>query len=228
MSARILIIEDDVVLGAQVARLLEERGFNTEQCWDGQSGLQCALQKRFDLILLDVLLPTLNGFSILNKIRSVKQTPIMMITACGAEQERIEGYRKGADDYLPKPFNFTEMMLRVEALLRRSLRTLQSDTHTSTLSADRLLLNRAKQQVFFADCLVELTPLQFRLLWVLVENRSDIMSKAFLYQTVLDRAFSRYDRSLDMHVSRVRKKLVEAGMPPERLLTMHGKGYQFS
>ncbi|GAC10355.1 response regulator transcription factor [Paraglaciecola chathamensis] len=228
MSARILIIEDDIVLGAQVARLLEERGFNTEQCRDGQSGLQCALQKRFDLILLDVLLPTLNGFSILNKIRSVKQTPVMMITACGAEQERIEGYRKGADDYLPKPFNFTEMMLRVEALLRRSLHTLQSDTHTSTLSADRLLLNRAKQQVFFADCLVELTPLQFRLLWVLVENRSDIMSKAFLYQTVLDRAFSRYDRSLDMHVSRVRKKLVEAGMPPERLLTMHGKGYQFS
>ena len=124
MSARILIIEDDVVLGAQVARLLEERGFNTEQCRDGQSGLQCALQKRFDLILLDVLLPTLNGFSILNKIRSVKQTPVMMITACGAEQERIEGYRKGADDYLPKPFNFTEMMLRVEALLRRSLHTL--------------------------------------------------------------------------------------------------------
>ncbi|MBJ2137472.1 response regulator transcription factor [Paraglaciecola chathamensis] len=228
MSARILIIEDDVVLGAQVARLLEERGFNTEQCRDGQSGLQCALQKRFDLILLDVLLPTLNGFSILNKIRSVKQTPIMMITACGAEQERIEGYRKGADDYLPKPFNFTEMMLRVEAILRRSLHTLQSNTHTSTLSADQLLLNRAKQQVFFADCEVELTPLQFRLLWVLVENKSDIMSKAFLYQTVLDRAFSRYDRSLDMHVSRVRKKLVEAGMPPERLLTMHGKGYQFS
>ncbi|QHJ13258.1 Transcriptional regulatory protein CpxR [Paraglaciecola mesophila] len=228
MSARILIIEDDVVLGAQVARLLKERGFNTEQCRDGHSGLQCALQKRFDLILLDVLLPTLSGFSILNQIRKVKQTPIMMITACGAEQERIEGYRKGADDYLPKPFNFTEMMLRVEAILRRSLQTLQKDKDASTLSVDHLLLNRAKQQVFFADCDVELTPLQFRLLWVLVENRNDIMSKAFLYQTVLDRSFSRYDRSLDMHVSRVRKKLVEAGMPPERLLTMHGKGYQFS
>ena len=172
---RILIIEDDTTLSSQVARLLEEKGFSIQQCLDGQKGLLCALQESFDLILLDVLLPSLNGFSVLNQIRRVKQTPIMMITACGAEQERIEGYRKGADDYLPKPFNFTEMML-----------------------------------------------------WVLIENRNEIMSKAFLYHSVLDRPFSRYDRSLDMHLSRVRKKLVEAGMSPERLLTMHGKGYRFT
>ncbi len=225
---RILIIEDDTTLSSQVARLLEEKGFSIQQCLDGQKGLLCALQESFDLILLDVLLPSLNGFSVLNQIRRVKQTPIMMITACGAEQERIEGYRKGADDYLPKPFNFTEMMLRIEALLRRSQQRIEPVTKTSELKVDKLLLNRAKQQVLFADCEVELTPIQFRLLWVLIENRNEIMSKAFLYHSVLDRPFSRYDRSLDMHLSRVRKKLVEAGMSPERLLTMHGKGYRFT
>lgn len=227
-SPRILIIEDDSTLSSQVARLLEKKGFRIEQCLDGQKGLLCALQESFDLILLDVLLPSLNGFSVLNQIRRVKQTPIMMITACGAEQERIEGYRKGADDYLPKPFNFTEMMLRIEALLRRSQHREEPVTKMTELTIDKLRLNRIKQQVFFAECEVELTPIQFRLLWVLIENRNEIMSKAFLYHSVLDRPFSRYDRSLDMHLSRVRKKLVEAGMSPERLLTMHGKGYRFT
>ncbi|WP_339900316.1 response regulator transcription factor [Paraglaciecola polaris] len=224
----ILIIEDDATLSDQVARLLEEKGFNTQQCLDGQKGLLSALQNSFDLILLDVLLPSLNGFSILNQIRRVKQAPIMMITACGAEQERIEGYRKGADDYLPKPFNFTEMMLRIEALLRRSQHPVERVTQSSQLQIGQLHLNRSKQQVFFSDKSVELTPIQFRLLWVLLANQHEVMSKAFLYHSVLDRPFSRYDRSLDMHVSRVRKKLVEAGMSPERLLTMHGKGYQFT
>jgi two-component system response regulator PfeR len=226
-AARILIIEDDITLSNQVSRLLEEKGFNTQQSFDGQKGLLTALQESFDLILLDLLLPSLDGFSILNQLRQVKHTPVMMITACGAEQERIEGYRKGADDYLPKPFNFTEMMLRIEALLRRSRRQTDQTSQTSQLTIDELHLDRRKQQVLFDGENVELTPIQFKLLWVMLENQREIMSKAFLYQSVLDRPFSRYDRSLDMHLSRVRKKLVEAGMSPERLVTLHGKGYRF-
>ena len=225
--ARILIIEDDIVLSDQVARLLEKKGFKTEQCLDGQQGLLSALQQRFDLILLDLLLPSLNGFSILNQLRKVKNTPVMMITACGAEQERIEGYRKGADDYLPKPFNFTEMMLRVEALLRRTHRQAEQSNQATQLTIDKLQLDRRNQQVLFDGEEVEFTPIQFKLLWVMLENQHEIMSKAFLYQSVLDRPFSRYDRSLDMHVSRVRKKLVDVGMSPERLTTLHGKGYRF-
>ncbi|MDU0353917.1 response regulator transcription factor [Paraglaciecola aquimarina] len=225
---RILIIEDDLTLSDQVARLLEEKGFNTKQCLDGQKGLLTALQESFDLILLDLLLPSLNGFSILNQLRQVKNTPVMMITASGAEQERIEGYRKGADDYLPKPFNFTEMMLRIEALLRRSRIQTERTQQSSQLIVDPLTLNRRTQQVLFDDKELEFTPLQFKLLWVMLENRHEIMSKAFLYQTVLVRPFSLYDRSLDMHLSRVRKKLVAAGMSPERLVTLHGKGYRFT
>lgn len=226
-SARILIIEDDVTLSDQVAGLLNEKGFSTRQCHDGQNGLLTALQESFDLILLDVLLPSLNGFSVLNHLRKTKQTPVMMITACGAEQERIEGYRKGADDYLPKPFNFTEMMLRVEALLRRSLGQVEQANQANQLQIDELTLSRSSQKVLFDEQEVELTPIQFRLLWTMLENQHEVLSKPFLYQTVLDRSFSRYDRSLDMHMSRVRKKLEEAGMAPERLATVHGKGYRF-
>lgn len=225
--ARILIIEDDIVLSDQVAKLLQKNGFTTQQCLDGQKGLLAAIQQRFDLILLDLLLPSINGFSVLNQLRQVKNTPVMMITASGAERERIEGYRKGADDYLPKPFNFTEMMLRVEALLRRTQRQVEPHNQVAQLTVDKLQLDRRNQQVLFDNEAVELTPIQFRLLWIMAENQQDILSKAFLYQSVLDRPFSRYDRSLDMHVSRVRKKLVDAGMPPERLATLHGKGYRF-
>lgn len=168
-------------------------------------GLFAALQQSFDLILLDILIPSLDGLSVLNQLRKTKQTPVMMITASGAEQERIEGYRTGADDYLPKPFNFTEMLLRIEALLRRSSRDVAAHSQPSKLQIGDLRLNRVNQGVNIGQLTLELTPIQFKLLWTLAENQGEILSKAFLYQCVLDRPFSRYDRSLDMHLSRVRK-----------------------
>ena len=227
-AARILIIEDDVTLSDQIAHLLEDSGFTTRQCQDGQKGLFAALQQSFDLILLDILIPSLDGLSVLNQLRKTKQTPVMMITASGAEQERIEGYRTGADDYLPKPFNFTEMLLRIEALLRRSSRDVAAHSQPSKLQIGDLRLNRVNQGGNIGQLPLELTPIQFKLLWTLAENQGEILSKAFLYQCVLDRPFSRYDRSLDMHLSRVRKKLIEAGMPCDCLATVHGKGYRFS
>lgn len=102
-ATKILIIEDDITLNKQIAALLKDRGFDVHQCHDGNQGLVTALRERFDLILLDVLLPNLNGFSLLSQLRKRKQTPVIMVTACGAEQERIKGYSNGADDYMPKP-----------------------------------------------------------------------------------------------------------------------------
>ncbi len=218
-----------MTLSDQLANLLRGQGFQIDQCHDGQQGLLTAISDKFDLILLDVLLPVINGFSVLNQLREVKQTPVMMITACGAEEERIEGYSKGADDYLPKPFSFTEVKLRIDALLRRSQwgsgAAVQQDF---VKKAGDLQLFRHKQQVLYAGQEIVLTPIQFRLLWILVDNQNEVLSKPYLYQAVLERAFSRYDRSLDMHLSRVRKKLVAAGMAAERFVTVHGKGYRFS
>lgn len=224
LSSKILIIEDDVFLGQKMSQLLESKGFRTEVCHDGEQGLLAALKSSFDLILLDIMLPSMNGLNVLNLLRRERQTPVMMITALGAEEDRIKGLSIGADDYLPKPFNFTEMVLRVDALLRRSLQN-KEPTNTLDLKDDHLLLSRLEQSITYNQQSIELSPIQFRLLWLLVENQGDTLTKAFLSQMALGKAYNQYDRSLDMHMSRIRKKLVTASMPSEYLTTVHGKGY---
>lgn len=227
----ILIIEDDQVLNKQLAELLCKEGFNTEQCHDGEQGLLIALKKKFDLILLDVLLPSLNGFSLLNQLRKVSQTPVMIMSACGAEKERIEGYSKGADDYLPKPFNLKELMLRIDVLLRRSKHSYKTSCEQNNqgerINIGELSINKASYCVVYAGQNVVLTPLQSRLLSYLASNQGQVLSKALLYRAVLNKSYSRYDRTVDMHISRIRKKLVDLGMPPDALSTVHGKGYVF-
>lgn len=226
-QASILVIEDDRALNGQIAQLLGSRGYRTHQCFEGESGLLSAVSHRFDLILLDVLLPHLNGFEILNRLRKTHQTPVMMLTACGAEEERIMGYSRGADDYVPKPFSFTELMLRIEALLRRSRGSHDTRSAPDTIELGKLRLNRVSLDVVYDETGIILTQIQFRLLWVLALHQGEALSKPYLYQVVLEKEFSRYDRSLDMHLSRVRRKLVAAGMALDRLQTVHGKGYCF-
>jgi len=224
LNPKILIIEDDVFLGQKMSQLLESKGFRTEVCHDGEQGLLAALKSSFDLILLDIMLPNMNGLNVLNLLRRERQTPVMMITALGAEEDRIKGFSIGADDYLPKPFNFTEMVLRVDALLRRSLQN-KEPTNTLDLKDDYLFLSRLEKSITYNQQSIELSPIQFRLLWLLVENKGDTLTKAFLSQMALGKAYNQYDRSLDMHLSRIRKKLVATGMPSEYLITVHGKGY---
>jgi two-component system response regulator PfeR len=171
---------------------------------------------------------SLNGFSVLTQLRQVNQTPVMMVTACRAESERIQGYQKGADDYLAKPCNFTEMLLRIEAVLRRVRSTDKSDQSSTAMVIDQLQIQKTGRRVKYDGQIVEFTPIQFRLLWTQEENHQQILTKPYLYQAVLKRAFSRYDRSLDMQLSRIRRKLSEVGLPHERFVTIHGKCYKFS
>ncbi|QRV23791.1 response regulator transcription factor [Marinomonas foliarum] len=222
----ILIVEDDETLGQQISKLLQAKGFITELCYDGEQGLLTALKKSFDLVLLDVMLPRMDGLKVLNLLRQERQTPVMMLTALGAEEDRIKGLSIGADDYLPKPFNFTEMSLRVDALLRRS-NQINNQENPLQLQNGKLKLNRLEQSVHYQDQLIELSPIQFRMLWMLVENQGEVLSKSYLSLVALGKAFSRYDRSLDMHLSRIRKKLISAGMQTESLRTIHGKGYSY-
>ena len=225
---QILIIEDDPTLNGQLANLLSNRGYAIHQQYDGEAGLIAAVTGRFDLILLDVLLPTMDGFSVLNHLRKTRQTPVMMLTACGAEEERIVGFSKGADDYVPKPFNLTELLLRIDALLRRAMGAKPARADNQELIIDSLKLNRLQQTVEANGMPVTLTPIQFKLLWTLMLHQHEVLSKPYLYRLVLEREFSRYDRSLDMHLSRVRRKLIEAGIGPDRLQTVHGTGYCFA
>lgn len=225
LPINILIIEDDLVLNHQLKQLLEKQGFLITQQFNGEKGLLTAASGQFDLILLDVSLPERDGYSVLNVLRQSRQTPVIILTAHGAEEERILGFRNGADDYLPKPFNFTELVLRIEAILRRAGTICHQPQALSILQHEGLRLDRQKQQVFFHEQAVQLTPIQFKLLWTLMQHANHLLSKPQLYRLVMERDFSRYDRSLDMHMSRVRRKLIDVGMPVDRLQTVHGTGY---
>ncbi len=224
MPPRVLIVEDDITLNEQLQQLLVNAGFDTVVAHDGNDGLTKSISLSLDLILLDVSLPEKDGYQILKTIRQTRVTPVIMLTARGAEEERILGLKSGADDYLSKPFNFTELILRIEAILRRSAPQINDDDH-HYLSRHGIELNKHKQTVSFAGQTIPFTPIQFKLLWTLMQNPKQTLSKPQLYRLVLEKEFSRYDRSLDMHMSRVRRKLVSAGLPADHLQTVHGTGY---
>ncbi|MCQ4261464.1 DNA-binding response regulator [Stutzerimonas stutzeri] len=225
--ADVLVIEDDQVLNAQLAELLRLQGYAVRSSLLGESGLAMALASAPDLVLLDVMLPDMNGLSVLRRLRERQQTPVIMLTACGAEEERIRGLRHGADDYLAKPFNLTELQLRIDAILRRTRSADHRVTVPSSLQVDSLILDRHSLWARVGEHDLALTPLQFRLLWQFVLQRGEVLSKPYLYRVVLEREYSGYDRSLDMHVSRIRRRLGEAGLAADRLQTLHGRGYSF-
>jgi two-component system response regulator PfeR len=220
----ILIIEDDKILNQQLTELLTLKGYKVEQCFDGETGLLKASSQQHHLILLDVMLPQRDGISLLKVLRKSSQTPVIMVTAKGAEQERIQGFNQGADDYVAKPFSTAELLLRIEAILRRSHNKL-AESYEQEMTVDGLTINNKTQQVFVENNALEFTPIQFKLLWELVLHRGEVLSKAYLYQKVLNKSIGAYDRSLDMHLSRVRRKLNEGNWRGERLQTSHGKGY---
>ncbi len=225
--AEVLIIEDDQVLSAQLGELLRLQGYAVRLSLLGESGLAMALADAPDLVLLDVMLPDLNGFSVLRRLREQQQTPVIMLTACGAEEERIRGLRHGADDYLAKPFNLTELQLRIDAILRRTRSAETRPAQPSSLEVDTLVLDRRRLHARVGDRDLALTPLQFRLLWQLLLQRGEVLSKPYLYRVVFEREHSGYDRSLDMHISRIRRRLADAGLAADRLQTLHGRGYSF-
>lgn len=221
-----LLIEDDSILNNYLADLLTKTGYIVEQCFDGVSGLKLAQTQQHQLILLDKMLPQLDGVSLLKTLRETSQQPVIMISAKGAEEERILGLIHGADDYVAKPFNSQELLLRIEGLLRRSQPKISPNKATE-ITIDGLTLNAAKQFIKVNGEEVEFTTIQFKLLWELISQQNQIISKADLYQAVLNKKLGVYDRSLDMHLSRVRRKLNEANWLGERLQTVHGKGYCF-
>ncbi|MFH6952421.1 response regulator transcription factor [Pseudoalteromonas sp. XMcav1-K] len=222
----ILLIEDDKTLSCYLKDMLVKSGYQVEQCFDGERGLMCAREHRHHLILLDKMLPKLDGVTLLKSLREFSQVPVIMVSAQGAEEERIIGLSHGADDYVAKPFNAKELLLRVESLLRRS----QANSFTnveSEISIDGLTINASSQQIQVDGKPLEFTPIQFKLLWQLISKPNIVIDKSELYQSVLNRQLGAYDRSLDMHLSRVRRKLSQANWQGERLQTVHGKGYCF-
>ncbi len=225
-SARILVVEDDPLLARHVQQQLCAVGYQVCLCQDGNEGLQRASTGDFDLVLLDILLPGITGLQALQRLRERRGVPVILMSALGGEQNRIAGFSQGADDYLPKPFSMDEVKVRVAAVLRR---VAYERREWQQVGLDpQLQFDEARMDVSLQGQRAELTQTEFRLLELFMRHPQGLMSKAFLYQQVLRRAYSRHDRSLDMHVSHLRRKLQALGYSAGRLETVWGKGYVFT
>lgn len=225
---RILSIEDDLVLGAYVHEHLGRSGFQVTWCQNGQEGLKVAREQAFDVVLMDILLPGLDGLSVLTQLRRSHSTPVLLMSALGAEADRISGFRLGADDYLPKPFSMVELRVRIEAILRRVALDRRPMPEAITPAADSLRFDDERFDVIYGGQAAGLTRSEYRLLETLNRNGDEVLSKAFLYQHVLQRGYAAHDRSLDMHISQIRRKLKAIDYTEREVRTVWGKGYTLS
>lgn len=224
---RVLIIDDDEELCELVAEYLTVEGFNVEAVHDGQIGLATALNGEFDLAILDVMLPKINGFDVLRELRKESKLPVLMLTARGEDMERIVGLEIGADDYLPKPFNPRELVARLRAILRRA------DMSDDTAEADKLGVDDVEVQLSARSARrsgldLALTSVEFDLLATLLKQAGEVVKKEDLSREVLGRDLSPFDRSLDMHISNLRKKLGDRDSGEEIIKTIRSVGYIYT
>jgi two-component system response regulator CpxR len=225
---KILVIDDDVELCTLVAEYLEPEGFQVEAIHDGRHGLERALNGDELLVVLDVMLPGMNGLDVLRQIRNTSKIPVLLLTARGEDVDRIVGLEIGADDYLPKPFNPRELVARIRAILRRTQASGKSDEVPDIVRVGDVELDPATRTVIQNGKEVELTSVEFNLLQVLLREAGRVVTREHLVDTVLGRKFSPFDRSIDMHVSKVRKKLGDSDGGTDHIKTVRGVGYIFA
>jgi two-component system response regulator CpxR len=226
---RILLIDDDVALCELVLEYLQPLGFEIEFVPRGDLGAERALSGEHSIVVLDVMLPGLNGFEVLRKIRTESRIPVLMLTARGDDVDRIVGLEIGADDYLPKPFNPRELAARIRAILRRasSDQPLQA-TLQKVLTVGDVQLDAGTRVVQRGGEVVELTAVEFDLLEKLLRAAGSIITREELSTEVLGRNLSPFDRSIDMHISNLRKKLGHHFGAVERIKTVRGVGYIYA
>jgi two-component system response regulator CpxR len=224
---KVLIIDDDEELCELVSEYLTAEGFETTCVHDGATGLEKASSGDYDLAILDVMLPKMNGFEVLTDLRKSSDMPVLMLTARGDEADRIGGLEIGADDYLSKPFNPRELLARLRAILRRIG---PDDEHQQPekISVDDLELSRTSRSVVREGEELGLTSVEFELLNALLRDAGTVIRKEDLSETVLERRLSPYDRSLDMHISNLRKKLGPRKDGSERIKTIRSVGYIYT
>jgi DNA-binding response OmpR family regulator len=222
----ILLIDDDVELCLMLVDYLGRYGFHVTTADRGDTGLKEALKNQYALILLDVMLPGLDGLEVLKRIRAVSSIKVLLLTARGDDVDRIVGLEIGADDYLPKPFNPRELLARIRAVLRRSGAGSEVAPEPTLLRTDGLQLDTAARTVLQNGQRVDLTDVEFALLEALLLSPGKVVTREDLAENVLGRKFHPFDRSLDMHISRLRRKLSGNGTEDDRVKTVRGTGYQ--
>jgi two-component system, OmpR family, response regulator len=212
---RILIIEDEIDLAKSLARGLKDEGYAVDTANDGEEGLFSALSNDYDAIVLDIMLPKIDGWKILEKLRSKKKTPVLMLTARDQTVDRVRGLDSGADDYLIKPFNLEEVLARIRAIIRRS-----ANLTSNSIKVGDVILNLASKTVTLKNKAIDLTAREYSLVEFLALHKGEVITRTQLYEHLFDENESSLSNLLDVHVSKIRKKL-----GPDFVVTRRGHGY---
>ena len=223
----VLIIDDDLELCDMVVRLLSREGYSVEQCTDGEHGLRAALTGDYDVVLLDVMMPRLDGLQLLRELRAKSQVHVIMLTAKGEEIDRVVGLELGADDYLPKPFFTRELIARIKAVLRRARPDDGKAARQAVLEVGDLSLDPEGRTISRQGTPLDLTTAEFDVLQILLLDAGKIVSRERLAR-VLGRNLGIFDRTIDMHISNLRKKLGALPQGAERIRTVRNAGYLYA
>jgi two-component system response regulator CpxR len=226
-TPRVLLADDDVELCELLSEYLADEGFDVDAVHDGNSAVESGGAGAYAVIVLDVMMPRLNGFDALRELRKLTQTPVLMLTARGDDVDRIVGLEMGADDYLPKPCNPRELVARLRAILRRARPWSSPNDLSETLGAGDLVLHPGTREALLAGLPLSLTSAEFNVIESLIRSLGRVVSKEDLSEQALGRKLERYDRSIDVHVSNLRKKLGPGSDGEPRIKTVRGRGYLY-
>lgn len=225
---KLLLIDDDKELTQLINEYLTAEGFEVDMVHDGQQAVEISNYDQYAAIVLDVMLPIRSGFEVLKQLRQRSQTPVLMLTAKGDTIDRVIGLEIGADDYLPKPCDPRELVARIRAVLRRAAPTTAHHPAVERISAEKLTLHLGSRSVTWHETDVPLTGTEFSVLELLVRRAGQVISKDDMTEQALNRKLTPYDRSIDVHVSNIRKKLTQAGANKELIINVRGAGYMLT
>ena len=221
--SRVLLVDDDALLTELLTEYLTAEGSNVHSVPDGEAGVHEILTGQYDVVVLDSMMPKMNGLDVLKTVRAQSSIPIIMLTAKGDDIDRIIGLEMGADDYVPKPSTPRELLARINAILRRAQNQHDQGNASNSLSVSNVTLYPSKRQATIGDGPLELTSTEFNLLEVLMRHAGQVVSKETLSIEALDRKLAKFDRSIDVHISSIRHKLGDASL----IQTVRGLGYLF-
>ena len=226
-QARVLIVDDEPVVAEVLEKYLRREGFEVSVARDGEAGVAAALDDKPDLVLLDLMLPRLDGLEVFRRIRAQQAVPVIMLTAKGEETDRVVGLEMGADDYVAKPFSPREVVARAKAVLRRAANAGGNGGSGASLTLGDLTINPQTRQVVVAGQSVELTPKEFDLLWFLASHSGQVFTRSQLLDQVWDYQYFGDASTVTVHIRRLRSKIEADAVRPRHLKTVWGVGYKF-
>ena len=227
MSRKVLVVDDEKLIVKGIRFSLEQDGMDVDCAYDGEEALEMAKEKKYDIILLDLMLPKMDGFEVCQQIREFSNVPIVMLTAKGEDMDKILGLEYGADDYMTKPFNILEVKARIKTIMRRASGNVQNEARKVVRVHD-MEINAINRSVTLGGKEVRLTAKEFDLLQVFVNNRGKVFSREALLETVWKYDYTGDARTVDVHIRRLREKIERNPAQPEFIFTKWGVGYYFT